>query len=66
MEGLSTDSNRISQDQYGNSKGLTKNILTKKTSIMFNQICINEEMRPKYTRVDTAIDMHYLDAKLNG
>ena len=30
MEGLSTNSRRISEDQYGNSKGLTKNYVDKK------------------------------------
>ena len=37
MEGLSTNSHRITSDRYGNSKGFTK-ICRQKMSIMFNHI----------------------------
>ena len=40
MEGLSTNSRRISLDRYDNSKGLTKKKYVEKMSIMFNQIYI--------------------------
>ena len=38
----------ISSDQYGNLKRINKKICRQKMSIMFNQICISEEMLPLY------------------